>query len=231
MELLPQGHRASFGIENGCEAVVIRRWLQKHDNAKTCCFLTKDLDRAFNRLSGPALFANSDDLLLPRKDPEQKEVQQGDLLGPLLFALWKEPSGRAKRKLRPPAAHWTELLSFLTTERWAAHIEATQAFFVGFQRGLDDSGLKLNPTKCEKNSSHTLAIRHPSARSSSRLDGPTRHVLCSSGRCFLGSRTSVLRKLQHTNWTVPKDARPNSSISSPWPQPSPSFVSASAGVR
>ena len=93
---------------HSCEAIVhaIRRWLQKHNNDEARCLLTVDLENAFNQIDrscflpevrraelGAARHSDqcySNDSFVSfglEKIPSQREVQQGDPLGPLLFAL------------------------------------------------------------------------------------------------------------------------------------------------
>ena len=86
---------------------------------------TKNDENPSNKLTGPAFVAKSD--VYPQAWPDTTTcAAQTTALSCRVHcsstSVSREPSLRDEHKLRSLAAPWTQLLSFSTTERWAAHM-------------------------------------------------------------------------------------------------------------
>lgn len=164
--------QVGVGTKSGCEAVVhtVRQWVGRNHSDGDCVLALLDISNAFNTVDRtevrravrrvvPELTpwvdfcygAASHLLLGGHRVTSARGVQQGDPLGPALFALAihgvvQEVRAQVAREL-PGELHLTAF--FLDDGVVGGSSQAVHRFCELVELGLADIGLKLNQAKCE----------------------------------------------------------------------------------
>ena len=161
--------QVGVGVSLGAEAAVhtARHWAHRHAGHANKCFLTVDFTNAFNsvdrasllrevRLRMPGLapyvewcYGNHTRLLFAGSPmTSEAGVQQGDPLGPLLFALALQPALRAAQgsqlDQRPDL-----VFAYLDDVCLAGTLQQVSAALGRLTAAARQVGLALNPAKCE----------------------------------------------------------------------------------
>ena len=161
--------QVGVATRNGTEAIVhtVRRWVQRHAGQPDHVLLKIDFSNAFNTVDRAALLRETR-LRLPGLSPwaewcyghhsrllfqgtalsSEAGVQQGDPLGPLLFALALQPAllaaGSGPAALRPPL-----VVAYLDDVCMAGTYQQVSAGLVRLTAAARQVGLQVNPAKCE----------------------------------------------------------------------------------
>ena len=164
--------QVGVGTRGGAEATVhvARQWLHRNREAPNKVFLTMDLENAFNSLDRSAFlgavrrvspgmapwvdfcYKRPSHLFLgDRRLTSARGVQQGDPLGPALFAMALHGAVLAARqeaeRLHPGKLDFTAF--YLDDGVVAGDAAAVSAFLITFQREASALGLSLVADKCK----------------------------------------------------------------------------------
>ena len=156
--------QAGVGVSGGAERVVhaVRNWAQRHAGQPHKVVLKVDFQNAFNSVDRAAVlqavrqhlptlgcwadwcYAQPSNLLFGDEVVQSAcGVQQGDPLGPLLFALALQPS------LRAAAGSLDLCVGYLDDVVLCGDSVAVAAALLRLQAAAQAAGLQLQPTKCE----------------------------------------------------------------------------------
>ena len=154
-----------LGTEIGLQTA--RQWCERNASNRTAVFLKADFTNAFNTVDRQAFleqcaqhfpglsawaswcYATPSHLLCDgQKISSESGVQQGDPLGPLLFALALQPVLQQLRS-DTTAGGLQLVFSYLDDACFAGEQHAVASAFTNFQNACRGIGLELNMSKCE----------------------------------------------------------------------------------
>ncbi len=160
------------GTRMACEAIVhvVRQWLARHESDRNRCLVKMDLSNAFNCVDRSAVLS-SVRRVVPELAPwvdfcykeasnillgsdllrSERGVQQGDPLGPALFALGiHEAVSRTKAAVTQAHANELDLCVFYLDDGVLAGSSRAVSLFCNLLRAeLEDIGLEMSFSKCE----------------------------------------------------------------------------------